>query len=598
MLAACAVAEDYVRLTAGDTGDDSSFIQSSRWSDKKVPHPDADYLVADGLLLRAPQAGNEGSTTNHVFGGRSLTIGTPESAGQLGVRTIKTEKTTVDNLIFVNGQLRQIVNNNDTRLHGAITVQSPSNTPFCIQSSADSTRTIHIDATVSGAEGTGLLFTGDNANSQCTTMLQSANTNYFGTLTIGGGSGNSLILNNSWAAGGDPSTYTPKGLVVKDGATLRFNAEPFSYTNRGLYVESTGGVLYQYNIGTHVFMPLAGTGTLTKTGPAQTTFNGMWTGVTIDVQEGTFAVQSDCPKPGEGAAVVISGGTFGLFGGTAPNLPITLDSGYLSPWSASVGSDGPWTGAVNYLGCPTFFKENRIHRVAVSSVGAHAVSETVCRGVQEGSAQSLQVVNETLFYKSRSDVCIYQGGFPQSISQPLGDEVYTDAAAGAAGDRYYISMRGAGGVYSLFVYDIRHGLWMREDELHAVAFARLGDELYALTGDGTLLALLGTVGEKEPYIAWEAETGLLTYQHPDRKYVSRFNLRLNMEEGAELSVWLMYDSDGTWVRQGRIRMKGTRTVTLPIRPRRCDHLRMKLVGKGEVRLYSIAKILTYGSDVG
>ena len=337
MLAACAVAEDYIRLTAGDTGDDSSFIQSSRWSDKKVPHPDADYLVADGLLLRAPQAGNEGSTTNHVFGGRSLTIGTPESAGQLGVRTIKTEKTTVDNLIFVNGPLRQIVGNRDTRLHGAITVQSPSNAPFCVQSASTQTRTIHIDATVSGAEGTGLLFTGDNASSHCSTMLQSENTNYFGTLTIGGGSGNSLILNNSWAAGGDPSTYTPKGLVVKDGATLRFNADPFSYTNRGLYVESTGGVLYQYNIGTHVFMPLAGTGTLTKTGSAQTTFNGTWTGVTIDVQEGTFAVQSDCPEPGKGAAVVVSGGIFGLFGGTAPNLPITLDSGYLSPWSASVG---------------------------------------------------------------------------------------------------------------------------------------------------------------------------------------------------------------------------------------------------------------------
>ena len=334
---ASAWADDYVRLTAEDTGDNSSFIQSSRWSDKQLPHPDADYIVTNNFLLRAPKAGNEGSSTNHVFGGRSLTIGTLTSAGRLGVRTRSTEKTTVNNLIFVKGQLRQIVNNNDTRLHGAITVQSPSNTPFCIQSSADSTRTIHIDATVSGAEGTGLLFTGDNANSRCTTMLQSANTNYFGTLTIGGGSGNSLILNNSWAAGGEPSTYTPKGLVVKDGATLRFNAEPFSYTNRGLYVESTGGVLYQVNIGTHVFMPLAGEGTLTKTGSAQTTFNGPWTGVTIDVREGTFAVQSDCPKPGEGAAVVISGGTFGLFGGTAPNLPITLNSGYLSPWSASVG---------------------------------------------------------------------------------------------------------------------------------------------------------------------------------------------------------------------------------------------------------------------
>ena len=94
-------------------------------------------------------------------------------------------------------------------------------------------------------------------------------------------------------------------------------------------------------------MPLAGEGTLTKTGSAQTTFNGTWTGVTIDVREGTFAVQSDCPEPGEGAAVVISGGTFGLFGGTAPNLPITLNSGYLSPWSASVGDLVVSNAAVN-----------------------------------------------------------------------------------------------------------------------------------------------------------------------------------------------------------------------------------------------------------
>ena len=95
-----------------------------------------------------------------------------------------------------------------------------------------------------------------------------------------------------------------------------------------------------------------------------------------------------------------------------------------------------------------------------------------------------------------------------------------------------------------------------------------------------------------------AGSGRMSSVRPDRKYLSRFNLRLYMEEGAQLDVYLMYDSGGEWVRQGRVKMKGTRTVTLPVRPRRCDHLRMKLVGKGEVRLYSIAKILTMGSDVG
>jgi len=102
-------------------------------------------------------------------------------------------------------------------------------------------------------------------------------------------------------------------------------------------------------------------------------------------------------------------------------------------WAASVGSDGPWTGCVNYLGSPVFFKENRIHRVSVSPEGAHRVDETVCRGVQKGGAKSLAVVNETLFYKSPGEVCAWQGGFPRGMSAPLGAAAYHGAVAGAIG---------------------------------------------------------------------------------------------------------------------------------------------------------------------
>ncbi len=266
-------------------------------------------------------------------------------------------------------------------------------------------------------------------------------------------------------------------------------------------------------------------------------------------------------------------------------------------WRASVGSDGPWTGAVNYLGYPMFFKENRIHRVSVSAIGAHQVSETVCRGVQAGCSGSLQVVNETLLYKSRADVCAFQGSFPESVSEALGDETYSQASAGSAGDRYYLSMKNAAGEWSLFVYDVKQGLWMREDEMQVTQFAALGGELYAMTPEA-LWALNGSEGEPEAFVSWRAESGIQGYQFPDRKYVSRFNLRLWMEEGAEADVYLRYDSDGDWVRQGRIKMKGTRTVTLPVRPRRCDHFQMRICGRGDVKLYSIAKILSIGSDVG
>ena len=265
-------------------------------------------------------------------------------------------------------------------------------------------------------------------------------------------------------------------------------------------------------------------------------------------------------------------------------------------WTASVGSDGSWTGAVNYLGYPTFFKENRIHRVSISSYGAHQINETVCRGVQRGSEKSVAVVNETLFYKSRGDICAYQGGFPVSVSDNLGDEAYSDAAAGAVGDRYYIAMTDSSGQRQMFVYDIKRGLWMKEDELPCSQFAAVDNELFALAGK-RLYALLGTQGDAEPFVEWMAESGLLGYQYPDRKYVSRYNCRLQMEEGAELAIYVQYDSFGQWERKGRIKFRGTNTVTVPIRPRRCDHLQIRLVGKGEFRLFSIARILSIGSDV-
>ena len=266
-------------------------------------------------------------------------------------------------------------------------------------------------------------------------------------------------------------------------------------------------------------------------------------------------------------------------------------------WTASVGSDGPWTGAVNYLGHPLFFKEERIHTVTVSPIGAHRLEETPCRGVQKGSHRSLCVLGESLYYKSRGDVCVWQGGFPQSISAPLGDVDYGDAVGGTIGGLYYLSMRSPEG-WHLFTYDARRGLWYREDDFHAQGFAAAGGELYALeAGTGKLWALLGSRGEQEETLPWMAETGLLHYETADRKYLSRFNLSLQMEPGASLTIYLRYDSSGDWIESGTVRLAGTGTATVPIRPRRCDHLQMRLVGRGEAKVFALTKVLEIGSDV-
>ncbi len=264
-------------------------------------------------------------------------------------------------------------------------------------------------------------------------------------------------------------------------------------------------------------------------------------------------------------------------------------------WTASVGSDGPWTGAIGYLGSPCFFKEDRIHTVTVSASGAHRLDETACRGVQRGSARSLCLVGETLYYKARDAVCAWQGGFPQNVGEALGEEPRGGAVGGCADGRYYLSLSGPGG-WSLLVYDPALGLWHREDGLRVSAFAALEGELYALEqGTGRLLALKGTAGTREGAFGWMAETGPLRYTAPDRQYLSRYDLCLELQSPGRLEVWLSYD-DGPWERAAALDPCPDGCVSLPIRPRRCDRLRMRLAGRGDMRLLSLTRVLERGSD--
>ncbi len=264
-------------------------------------------------------------------------------------------------------------------------------------------------------------------------------------------------------------------------------------------------------------------------------------------------------------------------------------------WTASVGSDGQWTGAVNFLGHPCFFKENRIHTITVSATGAHRIEEQVCPGVQRGCEKSLTVVDERLYYLSPGGACVWQGGFPQNICARLGDARFTDAVGGGLDGVWYLGMRASDG-WSLFTYDTRRDVWYREDGLHVTSFAEAQGELYALDDTGRVWALRGTRGALESGITWMAETGLERMSGPERQYLSRYSLCLRLGEGARVTVWLEYDSSGEWVESGTVERHGTGSVTLPIRPRRCDHLRLRLTGVGEAKLLSLTRIREVGGD--
>ena len=102
---------------------------------------------------------------------------------------------------------------------------------------------------------------------------------------------------------------------------------------------------------------------------------------------------------------------------------------------------------------------------------------------------------------------------------------------------------------------------------------------------------------EEAVFDWYVESGNIGYASPDNKYVSRISIRLSMEFGTNVDFYMQYNSSGRWEHIFNMSGKGTRSFTVPVIPKRCDHFRYKIVGRGECKIHSIAKTIEEGSDI-
>ena len=266
-------------------------------------------------------------------------------------------------------------------------------------------------------------------------------------------------------------------------------------------------------------------------------------------------------------------------------------------YAAARGSDGPFTGAADYLGSPIFFKEDCLERVYPSASGAHQIVTTRCSGVRRGDWRSVQVVDGKLYYHSAGGVCVFDGSLPVVVSQVLGEERYTDAAAGSLDGRYYLSAKGADGAWVLLVYDARRGLWHAESGVEAVGFTRAGKSLYALSADGTLWDLTGHDGTQEECVSWMGESGDLGLSSPENRYLQRLDLRMALESGSGVRLYVSYDGGASWELRGSMQAAGrVQDCLLHVRPRRAKQLRLRLTGEGGMVLYSVSAVYEKGSD--
>lgn len=269
-------------------------------------------------------------------------------------------------------------------------------------------------------------------------------------------------------------------------------------------------------------------------------------------------------------------------------------------YAASLGTDGHFTGAITHLGYPLFFKENYVHKVYGNYPANYQIQSTACRGVQTGCERSLAIVNEVLFYKARSGVCSYDGSLPFEMSGALGDKTYGVATAGTLGNKYYISMRDEDDLYHLFVYDTKRGMWHREDATEASLFCNFHGNLYYIDRQDKQIKVVRGTGKGdvlEPSVKWEAISGIMGTESPDKKYVSRIDVRMRLDIGTRVVFFAEYDSSGTWEHLFTMTGRTLQSFSVPIRPQRCDHLRLKIEGDGDAKIFSICKTVEDGSDI-
>ena len=267
-------------------------------------------------------------------------------------------------------------------------------------------------------------------------------------------------------------------------------------------------------------------------------------------------------------------------------------------YTASCGTEGPFTGAVAHRGYPLFFKENHLHKVYGYYPANYQIQDISCQGVQEGCENSMAIVNEVLFYKARGGVAAYDGAMPTDVSYAFGNEMYGSAVGGALGSKYYISMKDRNDDWHLFVYDTETNLWHREDNLHSLGFCASRGELYCIDADDqNIITLLGSGDEDEQAVEWMAETGEFGITSPDMKYISKLDIRMTLDPGSIMNIYAQYDLSDEWEHVAVIYGTALRSFAIPVRPKRCDYMRLRLTGTGPAKIYSITKTIEQGSDV-
>lgn len=267
--------------------------------------------------------------------------------------------------------------------------------------------------------------------------------------------------------------------------------------------------------------------------------------------------------------------------------------------SFEITTDGKFIAIASYRDMIVAFKRNSMTVIYGNMRSNYSVEQTI-DGIGCIDAQSVHIVGGLLYFLGENGFYAYNGSQPEMISQKLNCR-YTKAYGFGNTERYYASAkREDDGTYELLAYDVRYGIWTKEDALEVVSAVFYKNRLYAATRDAVYE--FDAHDQEEPFF-WEAVSIPQDEGTFEDKGANELRIRAKIPPGAGIRVYISADGGAFTLQKELLPLPeehGEPTCSVyrvPVRFLNAQRYQVKLEGWGDCVIYDIERALYGGGRV-
>lgn len=257
--------------------------------------------------------------------------------------------------------------------------------------------------------------------------------------------------------------------------------------------------------------------------------------------------------------------------------PTSIVKGYAGRLESD--SPGVFTALSVYGAEMIAFKDDSITVI----YGSSSYSTVVLPGIGCIDDRSVAATPAGLIFLSAKGFYIYSGSEPVKISEKL-NKSYVSAVGGFDGESYYASAEDRDGNVELVTYDLRYGVWHRQDGFEASGFFRHRAGFY-MAGTQKVYEVNALDGATET-VEWEF-TGVPSYSEKlGIKAVCELWIRAELAEDAEFTVYTSVDG-ADFREHSSFYGGGMRIIRCPVRAVMGGRTSWRISGSGEVVFYEL-----------